>query len=87
MQKPVRPLALMTFSGLALVLLPVSNTSHAAPNDGRFALVMDGAAVKDNQTGLFWEQEPDREHDVWSRSNERCAQRKSAAGKVGAALL
>ncbi|MDF2459147.1 MAG: uncharacterized protein K0S79_1563 [Nitrospira sp.] len=82
MQKPVRPLALITFSGLALVLLPLSNASHAAPNDGRFALVMDGAAVKDNQTGLIWEQEPDREHDVWSRSNERCAV-KEVGGRKG----
>ena len=43
---------------------------------------MDGAAVKDNQTGLIWEQEPDREHDVWSRSNERCAA-KEVGGQKG----
>ena len=43
---------------------------------------MNGAAVKDNQTGLIWEQEPDREHDVWSRSNERCAT-KEVGGQKG----
>lgn len=38
----------------------------------RFTLVMNGAAVKDNKTGLIWEQEPDREQDLWSRSNGLC---------------
>ena len=53
-----------------------------AQSDGRFTLVMNGAAVKDNQTGLIWEQEPDREHDVWSRSNERCSS-KEVGGEKG----
>ena len=48
----------------------------------RFAVVMNGAAVKDNQTGLIWEQEPDREHDVWSRSVARCAG-KEVGGEKG----
>lgn len=48
----------------------------------RFTLVMNGAAVKDNQTGLIWEQEPDRIHDVWSASVARCAT-KSTGGQTG----
>ena len=69
------------------VLLPVllsclSYSAFTASGEGRFSLVMNGAAVKDNQTGLIWEQEPDREHDVWSRSNERCAT-KEVGGQKG----
>ena len=56
--------------GLALVL----GAGHglAEQREARFTSVLGGAAVKDSLTGLIWEQEPDREHDVWSRSNERC---------------
>src|SRR5215831_15154130 len=70
-------------SGIAcavLWFLPCSG--HAEKSADRFTLVMNGAAVKDNQTGLIWEQEPDREHDVWSRSNERCAT-KEVGGQKG----
>ncbi|HSE57722.1 MAG TPA: DUF1566 domain-containing protein [Nitrospiraceae bacterium] len=48
----------------------------------RFSLVLDGAGVKDNQTGLIWEQEPDRIHDVWSASVERCLT-KDVGGQKG----
>ncbi len=48
----------------------------------RFTLVLGGAAVKDSQTGLIWEQEPDRIHDVWSASVARCAT-KEVGGKKG----
>jgi len=48
----------------------------------RFTLVLDGAGVKDNQTGLIWEQEPDRIHDVWSASVARCAT-KTVGGNTG----
>lgn len=48
----------------------------------RFTVVLDGAGVKDNQTGLIWELEPDREYDVWSRSIERCPG-KTLGGKAG----
>lgn len=34
-----------------------------SPSVLRFTLELNGAAVKDGQTGLIWEQEPDREHD------------------------
>src|SRR5678816_856087 len=68
---------------VAVVLFAcVSSPAFAAPSEGRFTLVMNGAAVKDNQTGLIWEQEPDREHDVWSRSNERCTT-KEVGGQKG----
>jgi hypothetical protein len=68
-------------SGVACLLFtPVA--ALATPSDGRFSLVMGGAAVKDDRTGLTWEQEPDREHDVWSRSNERCAA-KDVGGEQG----
>jgi len=69
------------FTALTYALL-WSVPGFSAQSDGRFTLVMNGAAVKDNQTGLIWEQEPDREHDVWSRSNERCAA-KDVGGQKG----
>ncbi len=61
------------------IVLPRSGLLAAAE---RFTLVFDGAGVKDNQTGLIWEQAPDLEHDVWSRSVERCAA-KAVGGKSG----
>jgi hypothetical protein len=48
----------------------------------RFELVMNGEAVKDGKSGLIWEQSPDREHDVWSRSVERC-KAKIVGGQLG----
>ena len=48
----------------------------------RFTPVFNGAAVKDNSTGLMWEQEPDREHDVWGASVARCAT-KEVGGQKG----
>ncbi len=53
-----------------LLLLAVPPITSAGD---RFTVIMNGAAVKDNQTGLIWEQEPDRVHDVWSASVARCA--------------
>lgn len=66
--------------GLALVL--VTDQGFTEQGEARFTLVHGGAAVKDRQTGLIWEQEPDREHDVWSRSNERCMG-KTVGGQQG----
>ncbi len=62
-----------------LVVLFASTISHGAD---RFALVFDGAGVKDSQTGLVWEQAPDLEHDVWSRSVDRC-KTKAVGGQNG----
>lgn len=74
-------------AGCCLVLsglLMLAGSVFAADPSGssRFTLVFGGAAVKDNQTGLIWEQEPDREHDVWSRSVERCLG-KEVGGQTG----
>lgn len=64
----------------------VALTSHVFAADStassRFTLVLNGAAVQDNSTGLIWEQEPDREHDVWSASVARC-ETKEVGGQKG----
>src|SRR5512146_358109 len=72
--------SLLLATGLP-ALADVAPAADAAASS-RFTLVLDGAGVKDNSTGLIWEQEPDREHDVWSRSNERCAA-KDVGGQKG----
>ncbi len=68
--------------GLALMLIHFPGMGLAEQGGGRFTLVLNGAGVKDNQTGLIWEQEPDREHDVWSRSVARCTI-KEVGGRKG----
>jgi hypothetical protein len=60
----------------------LSGVAAAADPPARFTLVFDGAGVKDNQTGLIWEQEPDRIHDVWSASVARCPT-KEVSGQKG----
>ncbi|MFO0705936.1 MAG: DUF1566 domain-containing protein [Nitrospira sp.] len=68
---------LMTVASLGLPF-----PAGAAETSARFTLVLNGAGVHDSQTGLVWEQEPDREHDVWGRSNERCGT-KTVGGQSG----
>lgn len=68
--------------GLGSALLFLPGEGLAGPSLERFTLVLNGAGVKDAKTGLIWEQEPDREHDVWGRSNERCAA-KTVGGQQG----
>ena len=48
----------------------------------RFTLTLNGEAVKDNKTGLVWEQAPDKEFDVWSASVARCTT-KEVGGQKG----
>src|SRR5262245_28649143 len=48
-------------------------TGLAQAGGDRFASTLNGEAVKDNKTGLVWEQAPDKEFDVWSESVKRCA--------------
>ncbi|HSN03523.1 MAG TPA: DUF1566 domain-containing protein [Nitrospira sp.] len=68
--------------GFGCALLFLSGECLADESAARFTLVLNGAGVKDGKTGLIWEQEPDREHDVWSRSNERC-KTKTVGGQQG----
>lgn len=69
-----------------VVVVMVALTGQAVAADpstpSRFDLVLNGAGVKDNSTGLIWEQEPDREHDVWGASVARCAT-KEVGGQKG----
>lgn len=69
---------------LAVVMVGQAHTAWAEtpPSSERFALVMGGEAVKDNMTGLIWEQSPDLIHDVWSASVARCPT-KTVGGQKG----
>ncbi len=76
-----RPTPTITIGGWVLVvalLLP----PRASLATERFSLVHDGEAVKDEQTGLLWEQSPDLIHDVWSASVARCATKTVAGQKA-----
>jgi len=66
----------------AFVALQPSATAQSPSSSGRFTLVMGGEAVKDNKTGLLWEQSPDLIHDTWSTSVARCPT-KSVGGQKG----
>jgi len=69
---------------MALLAILVSVLWLSAPVSAadRFTVIMSGEAVKDEKTGLIWEQSPDWEHDVWSRSVKRCAG-KTVGGQLG----
>jgi hypothetical protein len=71
-------------SSAACLFLLVSLQESQAVEDPtqRFTIVLDGQAVLDRKTGLIWEQEPDRIHDVWEASIARCAG-KSVGGRQG----
>ena len=47
----------------------------------RFAAMRDGAGILDKQTGLIWEQEPDRFHGTWTEAAAHCRE-KSAEGQT-----
>jgi len=69
---------------LAVVMGDQAPTAWAEtpPSSERFTLAMGGEAVKDNTTGLIWEQSPDLIHDVWSASVARCPT-KTVGGQKG----
>ena len=72
--------------GLALANATVSGTAVAAEQGGpaspRFTLLFDGSAVEDKQTGLVWEQEPDRFHGTWTEAAAHCRE-KVVGGQSG----
>ena len=55
---------------ISVALLSVGSVATAGE---RFTMTLNGEAVKDNKTGLVWEQAPDKEFDVWNASVARCA--------------
>jgi hypothetical protein len=65
-----------------LVLLVAIPCLAGLQTADRFTVVLDGAAVRDNRTGLLWEREPDAVHDVWSASLARC-RAKTVGGRTG----
>lgn len=61
-----------------LVFLVVATASAA----DRFVLTMGGAAVKDNQAGLTWEQTPGPDHMLWIDALTHCDTR-TTGGRTG----
>ena len=80
MRSPLVIRACLIMVGLVAVTSQALAVDSSASS--RFTLLLNGAAVKDHSTGLIWEQEPDREHDVWGASVARCAT-KEVGGKKG----
>jgi hypothetical protein len=54
----------------------------AAAAADRFVLIMEGAAVKDNHTGLVWEQTPGSDHVFWIDALTHCDTR-ATGGRTG----
>lgn len=54
------------------------------PNSSRFTVLSDfgGAAVRDNETGLVWEQSPDTKIQNWIEARFACAKR-TIGGRMG----
>lgn len=71
-------------AALVAAALPVQAASQDQPGtgSGRFVLVLGGEAVKDQKTGLVWEQAPDSFHGVWSEAPGHC-RAKTVGGRQG----
>lgn len=80
MKPPIRPQVPRCMLPLVMAFLIADAAIGGDQPPPRFTLVLGGAGVKDHQTGLIWEQEPDRIHDVWSASVARC-QTKDVGGQ------
>ena len=69
--------------------LPADDPGGPCPsNSSRFTCLFGGAAVRDNETGLVWEQSPDTTHRTWEAALDFCANRTVAqrnffAGRKG----
>ena len=69
---------LSTLIGVTLWL----SMAAAATAGDRFTPELNGEAIKDNKTGLIWEQAPDKVFDVWSASVARCATKEVGGQKT-----
>ena len=60
------------------------NWDKKLPNTSRFTVLMDfgGAAVRDNETGLVWEQSPETKTQNWSGARFHCPSR-TIGGRKG----
>jgi len=58
------------------------NWSQKLPADQRFELVLDEAAVLDNETGLVWELSPSITYVTWYEAMRTC-QNKRVGGRMG----
>lgn len=60
------------------------NWDKKLPNTSRFTVLTDfgGAAVRDNETGLVWEQSPETKTVNWSGARFQCTSRK-IGGRMG----
>src|SRR6266581_4918373 len=63
--------------------LPANDPGGACPsNSSRFTCVMGNAAVRDNETGLVWEQSPATTTHTWAAARFQCTDR-TVGGRKG----
>lgn len=67
--------------GACLFVADAADSSKLSSTE-RFIVVMGGEAVKDNKSGLTWEQAPDAFHGVWNESIAHCPE-KTVGGQKG----
>jgi hypothetical protein len=69
------------YQGVPASFSAQGDPAASSPSE-RFVAALDGAAVKDLQTGFTWEQSPDFSYSVWTEAIVRC-QGKTVGGQSG----